>query len=376
MNEQNKGLESKSDFTGISVKSYGGADMSCKNDSINPESDMEISDFMQTYIDMLFDPSVDIDQVSKQKFGQLCQTCNGREMFAKYVNKQRCIAKEVTETTFYKLAQSFALVLFECYDADDFSPSKTLMNMMFTFYYIPDPRAFRFSVTDHTVIELKSPDCEFVDTYFHDLSEDSESDNINPANLCTKETPKKSGVFSLKKNQSPHHNKKSMLKTANNWLKKEFGTFLFLPSEKSGSSKENDAGHSKVADCDDAVHPSSIISDEIQQKMFLYEALRRQPIWKSLRFWNAAFFDAVNSERQCHFQQTSWNTLSADQRVVVSQSIQNATFGQLGTFINNMKHLGLGQKTCMEFLRKQSIIGNLNKEHYQLLKQQVEMPIL
>ena len=32
-------------------------------------------------------------------------------------------------------------------------------------------------------------------------------------------------------------------------------------------------------------------------KSFLYMFLREQPIWQSLRFWNAAFFDAVQCER-------------------------------------------------------------------------------
>lgn len=31
--------------------------------------------------------------------------------------------------------QYFAIVLFECAEADDFSPAKSLMNMCFTFYY-------------------------------------------------------------------------------------------------------------------------------------------------------------------------------------------------------------------------------------------------
>lgn len=33
---------------------------------------------------------------------------------------------------------------------------------------------------------------------------------------------------------------------------------------------------------------------------YLYTYLRDQPIWHSLRFWNAAFFDALQTERQHH----------------------------------------------------------------------------
>lgn len=33
---------------------------------------------------------------------------------------------------------------------------------------------------------------------------------------------------------------------------------------------------------------------------YLYTYLRDQPIWHSLRFWNAAFFDALQTERKHH----------------------------------------------------------------------------
>ena len=55
--------------------------------------------------------------------------------FARFVNAQRVHNKKVDESTFYSLVQYFAIVLFECADADDFSPAKSLMNMCFTFYH-------------------------------------------------------------------------------------------------------------------------------------------------------------------------------------------------------------------------------------------------
>ena len=48
---------------------------------------------------------------------------------------QRVHNKVVPEQTFYQLVQYFAIVLFECNEAEDFGPAKTLMNMCFTFYY-------------------------------------------------------------------------------------------------------------------------------------------------------------------------------------------------------------------------------------------------
>ena len=59
----------------------------------------------------------------------------GRLWFARFVNAQRVHKKKVDESTFYSLVQYFAIVLFECADADDFSPAKSLMNMCFTFYH-------------------------------------------------------------------------------------------------------------------------------------------------------------------------------------------------------------------------------------------------
>jgi len=59
----------------------------------------------------------------------------GRLWFARFVNAQRVHNKKVDESTFYSLVQYFAIVLFECADADDFSPAKSLMNMCFTFYH-------------------------------------------------------------------------------------------------------------------------------------------------------------------------------------------------------------------------------------------------
>lgn len=63
------------------------------------------------------------------------QTEAGRLWFSRFVNAQRVHHLRVSESTFYSLVQHFAIVLFECADADDFGPSKSLMNMCFTFYH-------------------------------------------------------------------------------------------------------------------------------------------------------------------------------------------------------------------------------------------------
>ena len=69
-----------------------------------------------------------------------------------------------------------------------------------------------------------------------------------------------------------------------------------------------------------------------RRKEYLYSYLNQQPIWKSIRFWNAAFFDALQCERflrpvvtrteiECNRQQAVTDELRYQ---------ENITFGQLG----------------------------------------------
>lgn len=147
--------------------------------------------------------------------------------------------------------------------------------------------------------------------------------------------------------------------------------------------------------------------------------LRDQPIWHSLRFWNAAFFDALQCERANKpipstrsFTKvtTKRNSLPAEEgdkddnepdyvdvsdddtlsdgakseilpgerelqkKVEIADDQrfqQNITFGQLGTFTCNMHAFGLRRELCLEFLRKQSTIANLGAEHEKLLKDNI-----
>ncbi|XP_009859363.2 uncharacterized protein KIAA0513-like [Ciona intestinalis] len=314
----------------------------------------DIEEFMRAHVAQLFNPAVEISIADKQTFGRLCQDAHGREMFAKFVNMQRCNSQKVNESTFYKLTHSFALVLFECYDADDFIPCKTLMNMAFTYYHIPEISSMQFSQETHYPVELKSPDSEFVANYAHELS--SASDNDTKEKSENKKQKKNKNLSKKGTNGSS-----SIWKAANLWVNKEIKGIkdsLSAMEEKSTINQNNNTEKEK----DD-------------EKVYLYDALKNQVIWKSLRFWNAAFFDAVNVERQQHCSQIGWNDLTPEERENANEVIRNVTFGQLGTFINNMKYLGIGQKTCLEFLRKQCIIGNLSKELYQTLKCQIETPL-
>ncbi|RWS26929.1 uncharacterized protein B4U80_03309 [Leptotrombidium deliense] len=201
-----------------------------------------IKAFMNNFVEKIFNESDEITVEEKALFGEYCRTAVGRLWFARFISKQRIYRKEVNESTFYSLVQFFAIVLFECSEADDFSPAKTIMNMCFTYY------------------------CRL------------------------------------------------------------------------GSSGTH----------------------------YIYHYLREQPIWRSLRFWSAAFFDAVQCEK------AKRPTLSRKQRSCLSDADiqeeikfqQNITFGQLGfqpsrTFTYNMKEFGLSKSFCHQFLRKQCTIANL-----------------
>lgn len=179
-------------------------------DGQTEESEMKV--FMQNFITTLFNDSSSLTLQDKATFGKHVQTELGRTWFARLINAQRTRSKCVSEATFYSLVQHFAIVLFECADADHFSPAKTLMNMCFTFYH-----------------EVDVPGCE-------------------------------------------------------------------------------------------------------PFREYLSAYLRDQPIWQSLRFWNAAFFDALQCERLHRpvvtREEVRQNRLEAitDER----QYQENITFGQLG----------------------------------------------
>ncbi|XP_013913377.1 PREDICTED: uncharacterized protein KIAA0513 homolog [Thamnophis sirtalis] len=75
----------------------------------------ENRDFVSQYVEKIFTGGEEFDQEEQARFGELCsgENAKGREWFARYVSAQRCNSKCVSEQTFYRLVQSFAVVLFE-----------------------------------------------------------------------------------------------------------------------------------------------------------------------------------------------------------------------------------------------------------------------
>ncbi|XP_058243706.1 uncharacterized protein KIAA0513 homolog isoform X3 [Hemibagrus wyckioides] len=325
---------------------------SSSNHSAEDADVAERREFMKAYVEKLFHGRKDFDQEEKARFGELCSGENGkgREWFAKYVSVQRCNSKCVSEQTFYRLVQSFAVVLFECYQMDDYSPAKHLMTMCFTYYYIGK---IQLSPTEL----LEKPSAGF-DSY------------LRSSKVWL--SGKKDIAEKLLKNT-----------TAKTDMKSFFGG---LESKLRGpAARKNEETESPTEGKPKApVSPPASPDKKQGEKIYLYTHLKQQPIWHTLRFWNAAFFDAVHCERNKRSPTTrrtaeeekdereKWCHMTQEEKDDSSRIEENITFGQLGTFTHNMIAFGLSKKLCNDFLKKQAIIGNLNEEQYKLLSEHIE----
>nr|XP_009942146.1 PREDICTED: uncharacterized protein KIAA0513 homolog [Opisthocomus hoazin] len=351
-------------------KHWGGYHRSSSNESFSSSQSTESArdeamaarrEFMRHYVEKIFTGGEDLDQEEKARFGELCSCENGkgREWFARYVSAQRCNSKCVSEQTFYRLMQSFALVLFECHQMDDFSPAKNLMTMCFTYYYVGKTHALP--------LEAKEKPMGSIDSY------------LKSANSWLAE--KKDIAERLLKNTSA--------KTEN--VKGFFGG---LETKLKGpTTKRSDEGEDKPKEkLKKTVSVQSLEEEKKGEKIYLYMHLKQQPIWHNLRFWNAAFFDAVHCERRKRSPTTrgnageeeekrcvcpqvcelTWHCTCASSRRGSGRPPSPVTFGQLGTFIHNMLAFGLSKKLCSDFLKKQATIGNLDEEQYKLLSDHIE----
>ncbi|CAM4639199.1 uncharacterized protein KIAA0513 homolog isoform X1 [Caretta caretta] len=325
-------------------------------ESAKDEVMVERREFMRQYVEKIFSGGEDLDQEEKAKFGELCSGENGkgREWFARYVSAQRCNSKCVSEQTFYRLVQSFAVVLFECHQMDDFGPAKNLMTMCFTYYHIGKAQVLP--------TEAKEKPMGSIDSY------------LKSANSWLAE--KKDIAERLLKNTSA--------KTEN--VRGFFGgleTKLKGPMGKKSEEGE-DKPKEKLRKTVSLYSPEEEEEEKKGEKIYLYMHLKQQPIWHTLRFWNAAFFDAVHCERRKRSPTTRGNTgeeeekrekwchMTQEERDDSLRFNENITFGQLGTFTHNMLAFGLSKKLCNDFLKKQAVIGNLDEEQNKLLSDHIE----
>lgn len=313
-------------------------------ESARDEQMAEQKEFFRQYVDKIFTGGEDVDQEEKARFGELCSTeiGKGREWFARFVSAQRCNSKCVSEQTFYRLVQSFAVVLFECYQMDDFGPAKNLMTMCFTYYYVGKPHVSR------TDSREKPVSTGSIDGY------------LKSANSWLAE--KKDNVERL-------------LRTTSVTTENVKGFFGGLESKLKGPlAKKNEQGDEPSSESPSNDIPLQSTDEKKGEKIYLYTHLKQQPIWHSLRFWNAAFFDAVHCERRKRSPTTrdKWYHMTQEERDDSLQFNENITFGQLGTFTHNMLAFGLSKKLCSDFLKKQAVIGNLDEEKFKQLTDYIE----
>lgn len=140
------------DFNGVAER----LEMNGEKGPITEEIQQECKEFIVDLVDRIFNKSSTIVQEDNAKFGIYSRTTEGRALFARLVDSQRVNTKRVSEQTFYRLVQFFALCLFECNEADDFHPAKCLMNMSYTFFHYSE------EVEDRTQ-DVISPDSEEAD---------------------------------------------------------------------------------------------------------------------------------------------------------------------------------------------------------------------
>lgn len=315
---------------------------SCSSHSAEDAEETEIRAFMKTYVAKLFHGREDFDQEEKAHFGELCTGENGkgREWFAKYVSAQRCHSKCVSEQTFYRLVQSFAVVLFECHQVDDYAPAKHLMTMCFTYYYMGKSQL--------SPTELLDRPSAGIDSYLRS-GKVWLSGKKDIAERMLKNTSAKSDVK---------------------------GFFGGLESKLRGPMGRKNEDSDRPVEQKTKTPVSAPLSPDRkeEEKIYLYTHMKQQPIWHTLRFWNAAFFDAVHCERNKRSPTTreKWCHMTQEEKDDSSRFNENITFGQLGTFTHNMVAFGLSKKLCNDFLKKQAVIGNLNEEQNKLLCDHIE----
>ncbi|KAF5405794.1 hypothetical protein PHET_00691 [Paragonimus heterotremus] len=114
---------------------------------------------------------------------------------------------------------------------------------------------------------------------------------------------------------------------------------------------------------------ASSMEDHSKQH-YLFTLLRDQPIWQSMRFWNAAFFIALQAERR---KQTIPTELHGEEALEAEKEAQdNAVYIQLSKFLWRMCMFGIPKEACMDFLRKQASAENLSQDKYYTLQMNVQ----
>ncbi|XP_032830387.2 uncharacterized protein LOC116954077 [Petromyzon marinus] len=303
----------------------------------------------------------------------------GRDWFARYIVAQggpRCVSALV----FSKLTEAFSALLTECHRHDDFLPAARILPLCFEFHCLGDVTLGRGPSG-----ERRDPGEGSLDSYFRS------------ANSWLADKKGKAGRLLRAAPLAPP-NIRGLL----GGFRTPFGRRAETPvpssppdegteenpegapggdAEEEGGVSAEAAGATEEQATDSEVRGSAegggVAGEEgeaVTPRTFLYTHLKDQPIWQTLRFWNAALFQALHVERQKHELPHSGSQrkelcTAVDSSREVTESI---TFNLLGCLSGRMLSLGLSRRACAEFLRRQCDTGGLAEEQLEALVANME----
>eukprot|EP00026_Physarum_polycephalum_P000799 Phypoly_transcript_00800.p1 GENE.Phypoly_transcript_00800~~Phypoly_transcript_00800.p1 ORF type:complete len:1292 (+),score=205.60 Phypoly_transcript_00800:90-3965(+) len=110
---------------------------------------------------------------------------------------------------------------------------------------------------------------------------------------------------------------------------------------------------------------------------FLQNRLRDLEIWKNSHFWEASFFEAVETERKTLPEKVrhgvhDWDLLKNDERMDVLHDEENIIFSVLGSYAYHMLNLGVDAQTASMFIARTCSLSLLTDDHTATLHALVE----
>ena len=113
---------------------------------------------------------------------------------------------------------------------------------------------------------------------------------------------------------------------------------------------------------------------------YLYNHTKDLAIWQNKYFWEAAFFEAVASERQMlpdeykvgHAMTSAWEQLSEDEQKELQTKEANLLFGVLGSFAYHMLKTGISASEASSFLLQMCRLCDVDNDQTNELQTLVE----
>jgi hypothetical protein len=106
-----------------------------------------------------------------------------------------------------------------------------------------------------------------------------------------------------------------------------------------------------------------------ESEKYLSEEIKLHPLFQDLRFWEAAFFDAVQCEKEksrtrvMRKNKTPWKQLGDAEKAEQVWHEENMVFGQLSSYALNMPVFAVSKEQTRRFLEKMCNIHELNENY-------------